>query len=437
MPADHSSDVPAFPGSFVFSLPCTGSTLLRLILDTHPEIYCPDEVRLGNVVRALHHTTEGLYEVVAAPAFGPATAGGAPESAAVVETRRIVCDLMGQAAARKGKTRWCDKSPSNLGSMRLIARVLPAARNILLHRHCLDMTQSCLKRSTFGFYLAIVEDYVRKNHRDFLTATILAWVEQTEELLRFEADHAGLCHRLRYEDLVTAPGAAVESLFAFLQVPFTPAILAGVFASPRFQRQGCGDAAVRYSQAIVDKSVGSGADLAPALGRVPRDLFQRMNDLLVRLGYPAVDRTADGFDAHLDRRQAPARTGETGGAGQAGDTAAPAAAPALSLADVFTGLAERLRLDPTFAPKVGQSFQFDLTGPGGGIWLLDLTAAPGAVHTGPAPSDVQLTIPAADFADVLTGALNPITAIKQGRLQLAGNVDERALQQLFAGLFSG
>ncbi len=429
MTADYSSAVPAFPGSFVFSLPCTGSTLLRLILDTHPEIYCPDEVRLGNVVRALHHTTEGLYEVVAAPAGGPAAAGGAPESAAVVETRRIVCDLMGQAAARKGKSRWCDKSPSNLGSMRLIARVLPAARNILLHRHCLDMTQSCLKRSTFGFYLAIVEDYVRKNHRDFLTATILAWVEQTEELLRFEADHAGLCHRLRYEDLVGSPDAAVESLFGFLQVPFTPAILAGVFASPRFQRQGCGDAAVRYSQAIVDTSVGSGADLAPALGRVPRDLFQRMNDLLVRLGYLAVDRTAEGFDTHLARRQPPA---------QAGDTApAAAAAPSLSLADVFTGLTERLRLDPTFAPKVGQSFQFDLTGPGGGVWVLDLTAAPGAVHTGPAPSDVQLTLPAADFAAVLTGALNPITAIKQGRLQLAGNVDERALQQLFAGLFSG
>jgi protein-tyrosine sulfotransferase len=413
--ADQNPDAAAFPGIFVFCLPRTGSTLLRLILDSHPEIYCPDEVRLGHVVRALYHANEGLHECVADPASGEQAA---PENVAIVETRRMVCELMGAAAQRQGKTLWCEKSPGNLGNMKLIASVLPDARYLLLHRHCLDMTLSCLRQSTYGFHLAVVEDYVRKDHKDFVGAVILAWVEKTAELLRFEGEHGERCHRLRYEDLVAAAEESVNRLCEFLRVPFSPSLLAGVFSSPRYQRQGCGDAAVRYSQGIVDSSIGSGTELGPALSRVPWDLLQRMNELLTRLGYPAVERTADGFDMRLGRRREEEPTGP----------------PSPAVADVFAAIAERLRLDPALAPRVGQSFKFVLSGAGGGTWVLDLTAAPGSVISGDAPAAVTITGSARDFSSVLSGTLNPIVAIKQGRLRLEGQVDEGALQQLFFGL---
>jgi protein-tyrosine sulfotransferase len=412
--ADPGGDVPTFPGTFIFSLPRTGSTLLRLILDSHPEIYCPDEVCLGRLVEALYHTKEGLHECVANPS---GEGGVIPENIAVVETRSMVGALMNGAAQRKGKRLWCDKSPGNLDSLDLLSRVFPDAKCILLHRHCLDMTLSCLRTSTYGFGLAVVEAYVRKNHKDFLEATLLAWVEKTEELLRFEREHAQHCYRLRYEDLVTSPEESVRGLCDFLGVPFSPSFLAGIFSSLRYQRQGCGDLAVLYSQGIVDTSIGSGAELGPVLKSRPGELLNRMNGLLTRLGYPEVKPTAHGFDLQLGRPREE-----------------PTGAPAAEITEAFSGIAERLRLDPSLATRVRQSFKFVLNGVGGGTWVLDLTESPGTVISGAAPAAVVITTSKDDFTGVLGGTLNPIVALKEGRLRLEGPVDESALHELFSGL---
>jgi len=181
-------------GIFVFSLPRTGSTVLRLLLDTHPDVFCPDELNLGRLLKALYDTAEGLAEgggtaVTSAQEIDPASPGA-------VEARRVVTAMLGAAAGRKGKSLWCDKSPSNLEHMAAIARLLPGSRYVLLHRHCLDFAISCMRFSTYGFFLNVVEDYVRRDHKNFLRAAVRAWNEQTRELLRFEAEHAGECHRL-------------------------------------------------------------------------------------------------------------------------------------------------------------------------------------------------------------------------------------------------
>jgi protein-tyrosine sulfotransferase len=410
-------------GIFVFSLPRTGSTVLRLILDTHPEIFCPDELNLGRLLRALYDTNEGLTEGGGGTAATPSLQVD-PASPAAAATRSTVAEMLAAAASRKGKSRWCDKSPSNLEHLATIAALLPGSRYILLHRHCLDFAMSCLRFSTYGFFLNVVEDYVRKDHRNFLRALVRAWTDHTRELLRFEAEHAADSHRLRYEDLVASPEDTSRRMFDFLGVPFDPQLLQRVFSSPHHQRAYNGDPNALFSRAIVDQGVGRGAELNPAaIASLSAELRQEMNDLLVALGYPAVELTAKGFDMHLARPAAAPRP-----------AAAAGAPPAIPAAAIFAMIGQRLGAQPGIAGKVKTSFKFVLNGEGGGSWVLDLTEPPGRVIPDGAEAQCVITTSAADFAEVVAGRLNPAVAVRQDRMRIEGQVDDAALRELIGAL---
>ncbi len=138
-------------GIFVLSLPRTGSTVLRLILDTHPEIFCPDEIHLGRLLKALYDTNEGLAEAGGAAAINANLID--PASPWAAATGRTVAEMLDAATRAKGKSLWCDKSPANLEHLAIITKLLPGSRYVPLHRHCLDFAISCLRFSTYGFFL--------------------------------------------------------------------------------------------------------------------------------------------------------------------------------------------------------------------------------------------------------------------------------------------
>ncbi|HXM69722.1 MAG TPA: sulfotransferase [Thermoanaerobaculia bacterium] len=408
-------------GIFVLSLPRTGSTVLRLILDTHPEIFCPDEIHLGRLLKALYDTNEGLAEAGGTAAINALQID--PASPWAATTGHTVAEMLGAAASRKGKSLWCDKSPSNLEHLATIAALLPESRYILLHRHCLDFAISCLRFSTYGFFLTVVEDYVRKDHKNFLRALVRAWNDYTRELLRFEAEHAGSCHRLRYEDLVISSEETSRRMFEYLGVPFDPQLLQRVFSSPHHQRAFNGDPNALFSRAIVDQGVGRGAELNPAaFASIPAELLQGMNELLVTLGYPAVEITAKGFDMHLAKTAAPR------------PAAGSAVPPAIPAAAIFAMIGQRLGAQPAIAGKVKASFKFVLGGEGGGCWVLDLTEPPGRVIPDGVEAQCVITTSAADFAEIVAGRLNPAVAVRQDRMRIEGQVDDAALRELIGAL---
>jgi protein-tyrosine sulfotransferase len=422
-------------GIFVLSLPRTGSTLLRVVLDTHPDIFCPDELNLGRLLDALYDTNEGLAELGrTGPTLGAVDVD--PASPPALATRRIVSHLLAAAARRKGKPLWCDKSPNNLEHRDLIAKLLPDAHFILLHRHCLDFALSCLRACMYGFSLGVIEDYVRKDHKNTLRAVIRAWEETTRELLAFEAEHGQRCLRLRYEDMVTAPAESLGRICQFLGVEFDPRVLERVFSSPHPQRASHGDQAVAYARTIVDRSIGTGAEINPAMMKtLPAGLWRRMNEVLELLGYPAVELTAGGFDMHFGRGSAvsvaPGAAAATalGTPGvRAGRTSADA--PPIVAADFFTAMAERLRAEPALAGKVNGSFKFVLTGRGGGTWVLDLTRPPGDVIPDGVSAQCVITTSSAEFAQIVTGKVNAASAFREGRLVLQGPAGEDVLREL-------
>ena len=75
----------------------SGSTLLRWLLDTHPDIACPPETDVAELV---------VQYARAAQALGVPTP--------LEHARGVVDELVGRYLAESGKRRWCDKSLSNV-----------------------------------------------------------------------------------------------------------------------------------------------------------------------------------------------------------------------------------------------------------------------------------------------------------------------------------
>ena len=133
---------------FVLCMGRSGSTLLRLVLDTHPDLACPPETnipalcsQLAVVWSLIEGAPLSLQRGDAPPAIPEAAIGGI----------RQTMDLMtAPYLARRGKKLYCDKSLGTAVYANLLLRVYPGARFICLYRHPMDMISSGLEACPWG-----------------------------------------------------------------------------------------------------------------------------------------------------------------------------------------------------------------------------------------------------------------------------------------------
>jgi protein-tyrosine sulfotransferase len=261
---------------FVLSCERSGSTLLRYILDTHPELACPGELIVGQLIRSLRLVL-GRTRALALPA------GMDAEAWTRAEVRRVVDEQLAAYAAARGKCRWAEKSPLNLHFLDDIVWAFPDAKFLCLYRRSLDVVNSCLDVSRFGF-MAELAAYAQRNPCNLVAAMLENWVDKTETLLRFERSGAA-CLRVYYEALVNDPPGTLAGVFAFLGLPWAPAMLDEVFTKPH--DPGGGDPKVRATRRIETDRIGTGGALDPRmLVQVAPDLQRRCSAIHLELGYP-------------------------------------------------------------------------------------------------------------------------------------------------------
>jgi hypothetical protein len=87
--------------------------------------------------------------------------------------------------------------------------------------------------------------------------------------------------------------------------------------------------------------------------------------------------------------------------------------------DIFEKhIATALSKNPALARDVNAVFHFDLAGPTGGQWTLDLTREEGWVAGGlQGTPQMTITVSDADFINVVAGKLNAQTAVITGKLK--------------------
>jgi protein-tyrosine sulfotransferase len=381
--------------SFILSSARSGSTLARFLIDTHPDIYCPGELRMGELAAVLYWCIASLEGRFGRPR--------AENAAILAQAREVIAGLLESKTREKGKRMWCEKTPDNLTYLSLLTTMFPDSRFICLYRHAKDVARSCLERSRFGF-LPVLEKYVHRSPRNTIVAAVEYWVDCTSALLDLEKERPGQTFRLRYEDVVLSPETALPPLFRFLGVEWDAAILERVFTAPH--DEGEGDGFVRFAGRIHRESLGVGRNLA--VETVMPDLFERMASLLAELGYDAEPvRPAAVIAAGTTREGANGNQRET---------------PRW----VFeTLVAERLSAAGGTLPPLACTVE--VLGQGGGTWSLEIGEKGARVSPG-GETPCRIEIQAADLLDIVHGRANALKTVEDGKIRIRGMLSQRSIR---------
>jgi protein-tyrosine sulfotransferase len=252
----------------------SGTTLLRMMLDSHRRICCGPESSLFRR-RAVdtrwlagrfgfsHDEVRSIYDsAVSRPAF--------------IEGFAALC------MRKAGKARWAEKTPRNISRIEEIFRCFPAARFVHVLRDGRDV--ACSLR-THPRHKVVNGQLVPTGIRKPIAGCARRWVRDIESSRRWWADPRFMT--VRYEDLVLNARPALEALLTFLGEEWDEGMLAHAAADSPFRD------ATRFAQ----NPEALGAVSTASLSRWQRDfdgrdkrIFKRIaGPLLVELGYARDD----------------------------------------------------------------------------------------------------------------------------------------------------
>lgn len=191
---------PARPSPiFVVGCQRSGTTLLRLVLDSHPAIACGPETRyLESMTRIVGDDWPRLARY------------GQDRSEWLAGIASWYGEMQDQYAQRRGKVRWADKTPRYALIMDFLDQLFPDALFIHVVRDPRDVVLSHRKR--FGYVAALKA--VRK--WPVYVATARATGERIGSARYLE---------VRYEDLVTDNSKELRRVFDFIGEPWDPIVL--------------------------------------------------------------------------------------------------------------------------------------------------------------------------------------------------------------------
>ncbi|MEX1295981.1 MAG: sulfotransferase [Candidatus Limnocylindrales bacterium] len=259
---------PAGPGQaaapiFVIGSPRSGTTLVRLILDSHPNISCGEETHF---LRDLESVVGRNWDLVATY--------GLPREWWIEHLRGLYEAFQAEVLARNGKVRWAEKDPTYTLRLPFIEELFPTALYVHLLRDGHDVVASF--RDRWGY-------------RSAARAARSEWaryVDAARALGRRLPDDRFL--ELRYEALVADPDTQGRRLFDFLGEPWDPSVLefdpSEHTATDRYRWFSARQRAAGGEDSTIYRSrVGTGgASLDPVLRTILR---RRHGGLLRELGY--------------------------------------------------------------------------------------------------------------------------------------------------------
>src|SRR5580692_6946529 len=123
-PGADSAEITSFSDPvFVLCNGRSGSTLLRFLLDAHPQLACPPETNLPDLCAQLAR----VWSLIEGAPLS-ANRGDEPPvipDAAIAGVRETVDRMVGSYLERRGKQRYCDKSLGTARYARLLTRIYP------------------------------------------------------------------------------------------------------------------------------------------------------------------------------------------------------------------------------------------------------------------------------------------------------------------------
>jgi hypothetical protein len=207
------------PAPFVCGVTRSGTTLLRLMLDSHPELAIPGETHwLPKLIKAFERSKQTADDA-AALIIDHKRWGDFRLDGAELQQRIRALDPVTAAdairafymlyAEREGKHRYGDKTPGYVKEMRRIQRVLPEARFVHIIRDGRDVSLSHLRMNwgpeTYAESARLWRNRIRKARK-----------------MAPSIDHYMEVH---FEDLVDDTEGVVRRVCEFIDLDFEPVML--------------------------------------------------------------------------------------------------------------------------------------------------------------------------------------------------------------------
>jgi sulfotransferase family protein len=234
--------------AFILCTLRSGSTLLRVLLDSHSQLHAPQELHFRYVEVEL--TAKWGERAMAELGLDPRT------------LEYLLWDrILHRELAGSGKRQIVDKTPNNIFIADRLKAAWPNARFVFLLRHPAAIARS--RKAVKG------EEYDEEKNLGLIKryCETLESVRQTYE-----------GHTLRYEDLTADPEGETRRLCAFLGVDWEPGMLDyGRFDHGRY-RAGLGDWADKIKTGVVQKPEPP-----------PQEIPAALRDACVAWGYLPAD----------------------------------------------------------------------------------------------------------------------------------------------------
>jgi hypothetical protein len=207
------------PAPFVCGVTRSGTTLLRLMLDSHPELAIPGETHwVPRLIKAFERSPQSA-EDAANVLIDHKRWGDFHLDAGEMRARIDALDPLTAAdvircfymlyAEREGKRRYGDKTPGYVQEMRRIQRVLPEARFVHIIRDGRDVSLSHLRMNwgpeTYAESARLWRNRIRKARK--MAPSIDHYTE------------------VRFEDLVADTEGVLRRVCEFVELDFDPVML--------------------------------------------------------------------------------------------------------------------------------------------------------------------------------------------------------------------
>lgn len=186
--------------------PRSGTTLLRAIINAHPNIVCGPELRAIPALCVL------LANVSAASADVLKSQYGVSRAALDAAFADSIVEFTEPLRLAAGKPRVAEKTPANVLHFPVLRRLFPESPLLCIHRDPRDVVASLMgmdwRDAKSGNRLPITTDPA---------AAARLWIASIDIEMRMAGDRAFMA--IRYEDLVRRPNAAIRGVFDFLDEP--------------------------------------------------------------------------------------------------------------------------------------------------------------------------------------------------------------------------
>jgi hypothetical protein len=287
----------------------SGTTLLRMMLDAHPQLTIPPETHfVPDLIKAAREDGATPESALAAMKSAREWGDFGFSDEEMLARLRALPKLKPGAAVRtfyeaymqqQGKPRWGEKTPTYVQKMKLIQRALPEARFVHVIRDGRDVALSVLDRTV----------------RD-LTAADVARRWQ-KKITKAREDAPALEHymEIRYEDLIMSTEAVLREVAEFCDLPWDDAMLSYYERSgerlKEMARALPGDG--RSKELSVERRMKTHemTTKPPSADRVARwrtqmsydqrvEFEEIAGDLLAQLGYPVGEHAVEQATAQIE-----------------------------------------------------------------------------------------------------------------------------------------